>query len=80
MNLTTVTGVSLSVETSTNASVSEIYVEPPLSNQRKRMPIFFRREEIIQKINDNPVVIIFGKTGCGKVSFIESLEVNLSTF
>lgn len=35
---------------------------------RKDLPIYKSRCEIIQKIRDNPVVVISGKTGCGKVN------------
>ncbi len=36
--------------------------------QRERLPIWSMKEEIMSKINENPVVLIRGNTGCGKTT------------
>lgn len=33
---------------------------------RKHLPVFDMRSRIMEAINDNPVIIIRGNTGCGK--------------
>lgn len=33
------------------------------NNHRKDLPIYPHRDEIVQKINENPIAIITGKTG-----------------
>lgn len=33
---------------------------------RKHLPVFDKRSSIMEAINDNPVIIIRGNTGCGK--------------
>jgi len=38
----------------------------PVSSSRRSLPIFGSREEIIQAVRNNQVVIIEGSTGCGK--------------
>lgn len=38
-----------------------------LQHYRRDLPIFGLMDEIIEKIEENPVVIITGQTGCGKV-------------
>ena len=35
---------------------------------RSDLPVFNARQEILNAINDNPVVIIRGNTGCGKTT------------
>ncbi|XP_022219578.1 probable ATP-dependent RNA helicase spindle-E [Drosophila obscura] len=37
-------------------------------NRVKGLPIYAKREEIINAINENPVVILKGETGCGKTT------------
>ncbi|XP_017141347.1 probable ATP-dependent RNA helicase spindle-E [Drosophila miranda] len=37
-------------------------------NRDKTLPIYAKREEIINAINENPVVILKGETGCGKTT------------
>ncbi|XP_034664605.1 probable ATP-dependent RNA helicase spindle-E [Drosophila subobscura] len=37
-------------------------------NRDKGLPIYAKREEIINAINENPVVILKGETGCGKTT------------
>ncbi|XP_034488206.1 probable ATP-dependent RNA helicase spindle-E [Drosophila innubila] len=37
-------------------------------NRNKNLPIYAQREEIVAAINDNPVVILKGETGCGKTT------------
>ncbi|RZF46535.1 hypothetical protein LSTR_LSTR009379 [Laodelphax striatellus] len=41
---------------------------PPLATIRQLLPIYALRESIVQTINDNPVVVISGETGCGKTT------------
>lgn len=35
---------------------------------REKLPVFSMRSQIMQAINDNPVIIIRGNTGCGKTT------------
>ena len=39
-----------------------------LQKQREKLPIFGMRTEIMTNINDHPVVLIRGNTGCGKTT------------
>ncbi|XP_015591830.2 dosage compensation regulator isoform X2 [Cephus cinctus] len=36
--------------------------------ERSNLPVFAKRNEIMMAINDNPVIIIRGNTGCGKTT------------
>lgn len=45
------------------SSTSKYQYKP---HQRKDLPIYKYRHEIIDKINNNPVVVLTGSTGCGK--------------
>ncbi|KAL8930444.1 MAG: hypothetical protein Q9208_000628 [Pyrenodesmia sp. 3 TL-2023] len=48
--------------------------------QRKKLPIWGFKDEILQRINDHPVTIVCGETGCGKSTQVPSyiLEHELS--
>lgn len=48
--------------------------------QRKALPIWVFKNEILQKIDDHPVIIVCGETGCGKSTQVPSyiLEHELS--
>lgn len=35
---------------------------------RSELPVFAKRDEILDVVNKNPVVIIQGSTGCGKTT------------
>ncbi|XP_063849785.1 ATP-dependent RNA helicase A protein-like isoform X1 [Scylla paramamosain] len=39
-----------------------------MMNQRKDLPVFNKRQEILAAVYDNPVTIIRGNTGCGKTT------------
>ena len=43
-------------------------IEPRIQKCRKRLPIFEKRERIVQLIERNNVVMIKGETGCGKTT------------
>jgi len=36
--------------------------------KRSELPIFGMKDQIMESINDNPVVLIRGNTGCGKTT------------
>lgn len=36
--------------------------------ERSKLPVFSRKNEIMAAINDNPIIIIRGNTGCGKTT------------
>jgi ATP-dependent RNA helicase A len=38
------------------------------SKQRSSLPIFLMKDEIMETIHNNPVVLIRGNTGCGKTT------------
>lgn len=42
-------------------------------NQRKELPVFNMRQEILAAVYDNPVTIIRGNTGCGKTTQVRNL-------
>lgn len=41
-----------------------------MTEARQRLPVFERRNKIMEMINENPVIIIRGNTGCGKTTQI----------
>jgi len=43
-------------------------VSPDIDRWKKLLPVYRKKEEILQAINANPVVIIQGDTGCGKTT------------
>lgn len=47
--------------------------------EQEELPVFKYRDEIIERINRNPVVIITGETGCGKVNIIKQFDRYLKT-
>lgn len=49
-------------------------------NRNRNLPIFAQREEIMTAINDNPVVILKGETGCGKTTQVCIIHNLLFTF
>lgn len=44
-----------------------------MMNQRKDLPVFNKRQEILAAVYDNPVTIIRGNTGCGKTTQVPDL-------
>jgi len=50
---------------------SEVFAN--VVEHRKDLPIFNSRSFIVESIVNNPVVIISGQTGCGKVSKLNNL-------
>ncbi|TDG45069.1 hypothetical protein AWZ03_008494 [Drosophila navojoa] len=42
-------------------------------NRNKNLPIYEQREEILEAIKENPVVILKGETGCGKTTQLKLL-------
>ena len=38
-----------------------------MQEQRRRLPSYSMRDEIVSLINENQVVVLSGETGCGKV-------------
>lgn len=40
--------------------------DPAIVQKRRSLPVFNHREEILKAIEENPVVLIKGTTGCGK--------------
>lgn len=57
---------------------SAVSSPPPPSNKgaaydeiqqgRRKLPAYARREDILEAINNNQVVVISGETGCGKTT------------
>lgn len=43
-------------------------------DERKHLPVFEMRARIMEAINDNPVIIIRGNTGCGTCSHLNIFE------
>ena len=43
-------------------------VEPKITKCRKKLPIFERKDQIVQLVERNNVVMIKGETGCGKTT------------
>lgn len=41
-----------------------------MSELRKRLPVYERRDELLQAISENQVIIVQGETGCGKTTQI----------
>lgn len=41
---------------------------PCPTSTNRRLPIYNQKEEIVDAIRKNPVVIIVGSTGCGKTT------------
>ena len=41
-----------------------------MQDQRRRLPSYAMRDEIVRLINGNQVVVLSGETGCGKVRYI----------
>lgn len=39
-----------------------------VEDKRKDLPIVMMEQEIMEAINENPIVIICGETGCGKTT------------
>jgi HrpA-like RNA helicase len=55
----------------TNISIAKSELNVSLVGKyRDDLPIFELRNEIVQTINENPIVIIKGPTGCGKVCLL----------
>ena len=46
-----------------------------MMNQRKDLPVFNKRQEILAAVYDNPVTIIRGNTGCGKTTQVPNLNL-----
>ncbi|XP_025017864.1 dosage compensation regulator-like isoform X2 [Tetranychus urticae] len=44
--------------------------ETKISQERSKLPVFNSKDQILEAINNNPVVIIRGSTGCGKTTQI----------
>lgn len=40
----------------------------PISEQRKKLPVFKLREELLEAIHDNQVLVVIGETGSGKTT------------
>jgi ATP-dependent RNA helicase A len=38
--------------------------------ERQELPVFTMKRQIMEAINDNPVIIIKGNTGCGKYQWV----------
>jgi HrpA-like RNA helicase len=43
-------------------------IKSRMKKMRQNLPIFDQRQEILQLIRNNPVVMIKGETGCGKTT------------
>ena len=41
--------------------------------ERQELPVFGHKQQILDAVNDNPVVIIRGNTGCGKTTQVCSI-------
>ena len=64
---------SMNQTSTSDASQSQIGSEVVFCKSHySNLPIYDFRQEIVQRIIENPVTIITGKTGCGKVKKIET--------
>lgn len=47
-----------------------VHVSRPneVEEKRKDLPIVMKEQEIMEAINEHPVIIIYGETGCGKTT------------
>lgn len=45
-------------------------------NRNKNLPIYAQREQIMEAIRENPVVILKGETGCGKTTQVCTYSQN----
>lgn len=45
-------------------------VRREINKTRKRLPVYERRDELLQAIRDNQIIIVQGETGCGKTTQI----------
>lgn len=55
-----------------------VYDRYPFDLERdKNLPIHDKREEIINSIRSNPVLVIEGETGCGKTTQVSKLYCNI---
>lgn len=49
-----------------------------LVKEREKLPVFSCRNNIMEAINENPVVLIKGNTGCGKTTQVIFAMLNRS--
>lgn len=49
-------------------------------NRDRNLPIYSKREEIVNAINTHPVVILKGETGCGKTTQVRRLFLSSPSF
>lgn len=70
LNMSGLTGASFYNQSSNRSEVNttvtdrtELNINFAPNNHRKDLPIYQHRDEIVQQINDNPIVIITGLTG-----------------
>ncbi|XP_031346479.1 dosage compensation regulator isoform X1 [Photinus pyralis] len=54
-------------EDSRNRLQNDSYLQKSIQ-ERTSLPVYSKRSEIMEAINDNPVIIIRGNTGCGKTT------------
>ena len=48
--------------------VSEFAKKNPIKDQRRLLPVYECREELLQVIRENQVVVVVGETGSGKTT------------
>lgn len=58
-----------------NGAVSKFAKTKTIREQREYLPVFSVRDELMNVIRENSVVVIVGETGSGKVSFFSNLWV-----
>lgn len=49
-----------------------------VEDKRKDLPIVMMEQEIMEAINENPIVIICGETGCGKTTQVPQVFLYFS--
>lgn len=59
-----------------NEASSEFAKKKSLREQREYLPVFAVRQELLNIIRDNSVVIIVGETGSGKTTQLTQVRVN----
>ena len=56
-------------------AVSEFAKTKTLQEQRRFLPVYDCREELLQVIRENQIVVVVGETGSGKTTQASSLQL-----
>ena len=47
-----------------------------MKEQRESLPIFKLRDQLVQAVHDNQVLVVIGETGSGKTTQVRTLQLN----